>query len=121
MQSNVIPIGKERARREKNGPMPEQFPLDQVERLLKLAGQDAFTWEQVQYATRSVRAWYLGDPARRRRTDWVMVILNSLRMQWGLRGFAKWRERTGNTRDTALHAKQIENLLERVRRKRGEA
>lgn len=100
------------------GSMPDPLPIEQIAQLLRLAAKNHYTYEQIMYATRTVALWHAGDPARRMRTDWVAVIMNAARMGWGLRGFAQWRERTGNTRDTTLTPHKQAKIIERIRERR---
>jgi len=75
--------------------MPDRLSRKELSRLLKAGMKWRFTLEQVYYATHVVRAWHHGDPARRMRKDWVMVIQNAMLQGWGLRGFDKWISRGG--------------------------
>ena len=81
------------SRRESLRAMPERLSRDELLRLFRLAQSWGFRLEHVYYATWSVRTWHDGQPSTRKREDWVMVILNSMRLGWGLRGFKAWLPR----------------------------
>ena len=118
MKSNVVrivpnphvePKGKHR--------IPERFSLQQIERLHRLAGEENFTMLEVWYATRSVRFWAEGKDIR--RTRWVAVVMNAMRLGWGLRGFDRWatkRSKLGS-RGESITPDRIHAMLEALRSK----
>lgn len=124
MGSNVVPLRQRTQRPESEPkrlaphPLPERLSLAQIERLHRLAAKWHFTFDEVRFAVISVRAWAEGRGKAADRADWVAVILNSLRLGWGLRGYPAWLKRRGMThRGARITAERIELLLEKLRAK----
>lgn len=93
-KGDVLDLGKEAAKRRGVSAPPNPWPLYEVERLLKIAGKDERTIEEVRYAIRTVRMWHAGDPKKRARADWSMVVVNAMRSGWAMRGFKEWWTRS---------------------------
>ena len=82
-----------RKRPAKPHPMPMQFGLHDAQRLMRRAMKLRFTIEELRFACETVFNWQDGRGAKAWRVDWVAVVINSLRNEWGLRGFDKYAAR----------------------------
>lgn len=94
--AQVIPLRKRKreAWREGDGvrAMPFPFHPQELERLLRLAAGDSRSLEEIRYASRTVRGWWLSR--QQKRGDWVMVVLNAMRSGWALKGFKRYQSST---------------------------
>ena len=62
--------------------------------LLKLARSNGYSFTQTLFATATVKYWALGGNREGKivfKPCWHLVIANSMRLGWGIRGFEKWR------------------------------
>jgi len=73
-----------KTKRPSKRPIPESIEGDDRSRLLRLGSDSGFSEDMCRYATTRVRLWAQGSG--KLRTDWVAVIVNSMKAGWGLEG-----------------------------------
>lgn len=93
--AKVVPLsGRKRAHwkpGDGNRAMPHPFHPVELKRMLELAAEDHRSLEEVSYAYRTVQGWW--QTRQQKRGDWPMVVINSMRAGWGLRGFTHYQQR----------------------------
>ena len=115
MKSNVIPLHRASPKRQRVAahPIPERLSLAQVEALHRRAKTWGFSMEEVYFATITVRLWASGRGTKADRCDWLAVIINSMRLGWGLRGFKQWADRRSlSTRGRPITDARVKELLD---------
>lgn len=69
--------------------MPKSFTATELSALLRLCRRRGFNFEQLAYATYTVRLW--AETNDRRRKKWHLVVIGGMERGWALEGFAEWR------------------------------
>ena len=106
---------KDRAKEEAES-FPDPFPLESTLQVLKLARSNGYSFAQTLFATASVKYWGLGGNREGKivvKLRWPLVIANSMRLGWGLRGFEKWRrlQRFPDWMDKPLRVFLLDDLV----------